>query len=187
MSYIWCIRTSFEVVFFKYISQITSSKCEWCQVIQPYAGMLCASGFCCRPITVLTLYKTCWRDSDIQFHLFVDDCQLYVSLDPACTTSHIESLTYLENYIADLSDWMLQNKLKLNDDKTEYLLIGSGVQKTKINSKFEIGSRRSVSPDGTWLKHECVRLEPFSWSSRSGFAIVGHKEGPTYSPTPPPQ
>ena len=48
------------------------------------------------------------RESDIQFYLFADDCQPYVSLDPACTTSHIESLTHLENCIAELSNWMFK-------------------------------------------------------------------------------
>ena len=97
------------------------------------------------------------RDSDIQFHLFAEDCQLYVSLDPACTTSHIETLTHLENCIAELSDWMFQNKLKLNNDKTEFLVIGSGVQKAKINSKsitvggHAIKSATAARNLGVWI------------------------------------
>ena len=51
-------------------------------------------------------------------------------------------------------------------------------------NKLDIASRRSVSPDGTWLKWECVGLEPVFWSTRSGFSIVRHKEGLTYPPPP---
>ena len=98
-----------------------------------------------------------FRESDIQFHLFADDCQPYVSLDPAYTTSHIESLTHLENCIAELSNWMFQNKLKLNDDKPEFLVIGSGVQKAKIYSKsitvggHAIKSATSARNLGVWI------------------------------------
>ena len=38
--------------------------------------------------------------------------------------------------------------------------------------KLETAARRSVSPDGTYLRPEYVGLEPVSWSTRSGFSIV---------------
>ena len=59
-------------------------------------------------------------------------------------TSHIESLNHLENCIAELTDWMFQNKLKLNDDKTAFLVIGSGVQKAKINFKSITVGRHAI-------------------------------------------
>ena len=67
------------------------------------------------------------RNSEIKFHLFSDDCQLCLSANPGCTTSQIEPLCHLRNYILEMSDWMLKNKLKLNDDIIEFLIFRSGV------------------------------------------------------------
>ena len=50
----------------------------------------------------------------------------------------------------------------------------------KMINKLDIVSQCSLTPDGTWLKRECPRFELVSWSTRSGFSIVGHKEGPVY-------
>ena len=71
-------------------------------------------------------------------------------------------------------------------EKSSFVLRPIGFLHMILSTKLDIASRRSVSPDGTWLKRECVGLEPFSWSTRSGFFTVGHKQGPTYSPPPPP-
>ena len=38
----------------------------------------------------------------------------------------------MENCIAELRQWMLQNKLMINDSKTEFLIIGSRQQLEKI-------------------------------------------------------
>ena len=39
----------------------------------------------------------------------------------------------MERCISDLRKWMYQDKLKINDDKTEFLTIGSTQQLLKIN------------------------------------------------------
>ena len=136
MSYIQYIRTSFEVVnlILSDRSQVVSvnsvkSSSHMLECHVPQGSILAPSVYSCytKPIGNIIC------DSDIQFHLFADDCQLSVSLDPACTTSQTESLRHLENCIVELSDWMFQNNL--NNSKTEFLVIGSGVQKSKINSK----------------------------------------------------
>jgi len=37
-------------------------------------------------------------------------------------------LDAMENCITDVRSWMINNKLKLNDDKTEFLVIGTSKQ-----------------------------------------------------------
>ena len=48
----------------------------------------------------------------MMFHFYADDTQIYFSFDS-------------EACVKDVSDWMSSNKLKLNSDKTELLLIAS--------------------------------------------------------------
>ena len=43
------------------------------------------------------------------------------------------ALEAMERCISDLRKWMYRDKLKINDDKTEFLVIGSRQQLLKIN------------------------------------------------------
>ena len=56
----------------------------------------------------------------------------------------------MERCISDLRKWMYQNKLKLNDDKTEFLIIGSKQQLLKINPC-------TVRVGTTDIKHVCLK------------------------------
>ena len=41
----------------------------------------------------------------------------------------------------DLQDWLVRDRLKLNDDKTEFLLIGTRQQLVKVNlSRITVGN-----------------------------------------------
>ena len=51
--------------------------------------------------------------------MYADDTQLYLSIEPA----NVHDLVYsLECCLNDVKTWMVDNKLKLNDEKTEVLL-----------------------------------------------------------------
>ena len=74
----------------------------------------------------------------VQDHLpnvlcFADDTQLYLSLDPNSPTDQSMALEAMERCISDLRKWMYRDKLKINDDKTEFLVIGSRQQLLKIH------------------------------------------------------
>ena len=58
----------------------------------------------------------------VSHHMFADDTELYKSDSPfeAFTLSRT-----IEACISDAKIWVVQNKLRLNDDKTDILLIGS--------------------------------------------------------------
>ncbi len=51
---------------------------------------------------------------------FADDTQLYLSTRPDETSK----LSKLTEYVKNVKDWMTNNFLLLNSDKTEILLIG---------------------------------------------------------------
>ena len=45
----------------------------------------------------------------------------------------MDAVSAMERYICDLRKWMYQDKLKINDDKTEFLIIGSKQQLLMTN------------------------------------------------------
>lgn len=65
------------------------------------------------------------RRHGLEVHFYADDSQLYIYFKRAEAQIGIAKL---EACITDLRKWMAQNFLKLNDDKTEFLIISSEYQ-----------------------------------------------------------
>ena len=61
------------------------------------------------------------RKHGLKFHMYADDCQLYTSF----RMSTNEAVPSMQMAIGDIRAWYAANTLKLNDDKTEMLVIGS--------------------------------------------------------------
>ena len=57
----------------------------------------------------------------LQRHLYADDTQMYISFDQP--TDMDATLDTLENCLEDVRTWMHQNFLKLNDEKTEFMIL----------------------------------------------------------------
>ena len=72
------------------------------------------------------------RSYGIKFHFYADDSQLYVSFKPGINEH--EALNKLELCISHLKTWMAENYLKLNDDKTEFVIIGSQHMLKKVET-----------------------------------------------------
>ncbi len=62
------------------------------------------------------------RQHGVNLHLYADDTQLYIGCR---LQDHEASKQQLETCITEVRQWMADNMLKLNDDKTEYIVIGS--------------------------------------------------------------
>ena len=71
----------------------------------------------------------------IPHHLYADDSQLYVSFS---SRNSAAALNGLQSCLASVQSWMSTNKLKLNPDKTEFLLIGNEWQRSKYLPMFPI-------------------------------------------------
>ena len=69
------------------------------------------------------LYKTIERHLP-QVHGYADDNQLYLSFKPGGTNEQM-ALEAMEACVQDVRSWMINNKLKINDSKTEFLILGS--------------------------------------------------------------
>ncbi len=74
---------------------------------------------------------------------YADDTQLYVTLDNSLSTTNIEKC------VDEIRSWMAKNMLKLNDAKTEILLVGSPNQIRKFPKiNVRVGSHTVTSETG---------------------------------------
>ena len=65
-------------------------------------------------------------------HAYADDTQLYLSFCDNSIDDQASALAAMEQCISDIMSWMLHDKLKLNDEKTKFLLIGKRQQLAKV-------------------------------------------------------
>ena len=65
----------------------------------------------------------------LSYHFYADDTQIYVFFN---VNDSANACTLLENCIVDVKMWMILNHLKLNDDKTEVILIGTSYFRSKV-------------------------------------------------------
>ena len=63
-----------------------------------------------------------------QTHAYADDTQLYLSFKPDTTSSQSDAVYAMERCIRAIRCWMIKDKLKVNDSKTEFILIGTRQQ-----------------------------------------------------------
>ena len=92
-------------------------------------------GSCLGPILFLIYASTLF--DVVEHHLpkghgYADDHQIYFSFKPSDQTTQEEALQAIQNCVSDVRKWMVANKLKINDGKTEFLLIGSKKQLNKV-------------------------------------------------------
>lgn len=69
----------------------------------------------------------------IPHHFYADDSQLYVSFSMRDSTAALQTL---QSCLNSVQSWMQANKLKLNPEKTEFLLIGHEQQRKKYFGLF---------------------------------------------------
>ena len=68
----------------------------------------------------------------VSCHCYADDTQVYLSFTPDVSAQQ-QSISRMEACVNYIREWMLQNKLMLNDNKTELMLTGTSKQVNKLN------------------------------------------------------
>jgi len=82
-------------------------------------------------------------DSSVQFHFYADDTQLYISFSSSDST---QSLARLSSTLDLVHSWFCANRLAVNPSKTEYLLIGTNQQRSKIINSSVYFQNLSLTP-----------------------------------------
>ena len=120
-------------------------------------------GSCLGPL-LFTIYT--WKLFQIverhlpQVHCYMDNTQLYVSFSPNQSANADFAIKSITDCISDIRRWMNSDNLMLNDDKTEFLIIGTRQQLPKVNC-IRVGST-DVCPItvagnlGSWFDEQLI-------------------------------
>ena len=93
----------------------------------------------------------------ISYHFFADDSQLYDSAVPAIVPRLADNVS---GAVASVYTWMALNKLKMNEDKTEVILIGTRNQLSKVGGADSLTVMNCQVPFADKVKNLGVFLDP---------------------------
>ena len=68
-----------------------------------------------------------------------------ICVSPNISTGQFEAVTAIQLRVDDIRNWMTNDKLLLNDDKTEFLMIGTKQQLAKVNIDHILIGDRVIS------------------------------------------
>ena len=95
------------------------------------------------------------KHKGVKFNFYGDDSQLYVHLLHMNASA---AFLKLNRCLQDVKEWMSASKLKLNPDKSEFILFGSKIQRERLNVCFPIDilgnplhPTKSVGNLGVWF------------------------------------
>ena len=84
------------------------------------------------------------KKKNLKLHLYADDTQIYLAFEPN-ENSKNNSVEDMEKCISEIRKWMADNFLKLNDDKTEFLILGT-------NKRFQKFTKPEIHIGDTAIK-----------------------------------
>ena len=97
----------------------------------PQGSVLGPFLFCLYTMSISQMNNT----HDVSHHMYADDTQVYIELSQSDTHKSISSLS---DCLTDISLWMKSSKLKLNSNKTEFIIIGTKQQRHKLSNHFPV-------------------------------------------------
>ena len=84
--------------------------------------------------------------NQVQYHLYADDQQIYLRFKPGHVGAQLaqdDCIHQMERCIEEIRIWMARNMLKVNDEKTEFIIFGTH-QQLKNNITINIGSENII-------------------------------------------
>jgi hypothetical protein len=88
---------------------------------------------------------------------YADDSQLYLSFKPDHTANETTALLAMQSCVVEIKKWLCNDKLLMNDGKTEFITIGTKQQLAKVNIDNITIAETNVNPIsvaknlGVWL------------------------------------
>ena len=86
------------------------------------------------------------RHHGIDYHIYADDTQLYITFDLSDPTIALDKINLC---ISDLRTWMIKHKLKINDAKTEFMVLTSSFLNQQFNDLQIKVSNSQIKPSTT--------------------------------------
>ena len=80
------------------------------------------------------------KSHDLQYHFYADGTQLYITFKTDSADDACLARSRVEHCVEEIDRWMISNKLKLNDDKTELIVFSSKFRPRPCLSNVQIGS-----------------------------------------------
>lgn len=98
----------------------------------PQGSVLGPLLFCIYTLPVGTIL----RHHGLHYHIYADDTQVYCAVN---LKDHQTGIDKVSKCVSDIRTWMINNKLKINDDKTEFLFIKSPRKDTGSDLEIKVG------------------------------------------------
>ena len=73
------------------------------------------------------------RHFGLDIQLYVDDSQLYIAFDVLDPVDKSEKLNLIQECLKAIKQWMINHFMKLNDGKTEFILVGKNMYLSQCN------------------------------------------------------
>ena len=90
------------------------------------------------------------KHKGVKFHCYADDTQVYIHLSQKNSSAAFENLN---RCLDDIKEWMSASKLKLNPDKTEFIVFGSKRLRDKLKVHFPSTILDSPLCPAEWVKN----------------------------------
>ena len=104
-----------------------------------------------------------------------DDSKLNISFSPRAHSAKADADVSIEHYIQDIRQWMYQDKLLMNDAKTELLLIGTRQQLAEVTIDAITIGHSVIAPQapvrnlGVWLDSNLSMGDHITKTSSAAF------------------
>ena len=79
-------------------------------------------------------------------HSYPDDTSIYLAFNPNDDSDQDVAIAAMEACLCDMRSWMINDKLMINDSKTEFMLIGTKAQLQKTKSATLTFGESILSP-----------------------------------------
>ena len=111
-------------------------------------------------------------------HAYADDTQLYLAFKPGDYANETAAVSSILSCIRDVQNWMLMDRLKLNPDKTEFLILGTRQQLEKAITSHLVADESQISPStkvkylGSWFDSNLDMLSHVNNICSSSFYYI---------------